>query len=55
MVIKDDIAEDGNTNCPWKWVRLARASSNVDEAKAWLNTPETIELILKKYNLRNDE
>jgi len=27
MVFKDDINEDGNANCQWKWISLKKESS----------------------------
>jgi hypothetical protein len=33
MATKKDINEDGNPNCPWKWVRLKREFGSVQEAK----------------------
>ena len=35
MVIKDDINEDGNPNCQWKWIRLVRYNASVPDAKEW--------------------
>ena len=49
MVIKKDIMEDGNPNCPWKWIALKKESKTLEEAKTFLN--EKIDLILEKYNL----
>jgi len=46
MIIKDDILEDGNANCDWKWITLNRNFTSLDEAKIWLN--ENINLILGK-------
>ena len=48
-VIKDDILEDGNKNCEWKWIRLTKKSESLQEAKDFLN--KYIEEILKKYKL----
>lgn len=48
-VIKDDIAEDGNTNCIWKWITLSVKPDSVDWAKGWLNG--NIDDITKKWNL----
>lgn len=36
MKWKDDIMEDGNPNCQWKWVRLKRKFSSVFEAKEFV-------------------
>ena len=49
MVIKKDLMEDGNKNCPWKWIQLKQRCNSIDEMKVWLN--ENIELIKKTYNL----
>jgi hypothetical protein len=37
MVIKKDINEDGNKNCPWKWIKLKKESQSLEEAKNFLN------------------
>ena len=37
MVIKDDIMEDGNKNCIWKWIFLKDKFSSLNEAKEFLN------------------
>lgn len=37
MVLKDDINEDGNPNCEWKWITLKKESASLQEAKDWLN------------------
>ena len=50
MVIKDDILEDGNPNCDWKWIKLKKESSSLQEAKEWLN--QNIELLFKKYKIK---
>lgn len=49
MKIKEDIMEDGNKNCPWKWVYLKKKSSSLEEAKEWLNSVS--DNIVAKYNL----
>lgn len=49
MVIKDDIMEDGNPNCAWKWITVNREFNSVDEAKEHLN--EYIYEILSTYDL----
>jgi len=48
-VIKDDINEDGNPNCSWKWVRIKIEFDSVQEAKIFLN--ENIEQIFERMNL----
>jgi hypothetical protein len=49
-VIKDDINEDGNTNCEWKWIQFSKKSETLKEAQEFLST--NIEAIIKKYNIR---
>lgn len=48
-VVKADINEDGNPNCPWKWVRLKKENKDINEAKEWLNN--NFELLTNKLNL----
>jgi hypothetical protein len=50
MVMKKNILEDGNPNCPWKWIQLKKASESLQEAKDFLN--ENIDVILTKYTIR---
>jgi hypothetical protein len=50
MVMKADILENGNPNCPWKWITLKHESESVAEAKIFLN--EGIDTILTKYKIR---
>ena len=49
MVVKDDINEDGNPNCEWKWIALKKESASLQEAKDWLNT--NFVSLNEKYNL----
>jgi hypothetical protein len=49
MVVKQDIMEDNNPNCTWKWIQLTKESASVDEAKVWLNS--AINAIKAKYKL----
>lgn len=35
-VIKDDINKDGNPNCEWEWITLAKDSGTLTEAKEFL-------------------
>ena len=37
MVNKQDIYEDNNPNCVWKWIRLKKEFRSVDEAKEFVN------------------
>jgi hypothetical protein len=53
MAVKKDILEDGNPNCPWKWIHLKHESETLDDAKAFLN--ENIDAILTKYTIRTYE
>lgn len=53
MVHKADINEDENPNCSWKWIKLKKQSSSLDEAKQYLN--DFIHQILEKYNIRKSE
>jgi hypothetical protein len=50
MIMKADIMEDGNKNCPWKWIQLKRISESLDDAKVFLN--ESIDAILTRYKIR---
>jgi hypothetical protein len=36
-VYKDDLNEDGNPNCSWKWITLKKTFNSIDEAKLFLN------------------
>ena len=51
QVIKDDINEDKNPNCKWKWITLQMSFSTLDKAKEFINDPDRFDAILKKYNL----
>lgn len=53
MVVKDDINEDGNTNCDWKWITLKKESNSVEEAKDFLNN--NFKSITTKYKIKIDE
>lgn len=49
MVTKDDINSDGNPNCPWRRVALAKDSETLQAAKDFLNAH--IEAIKSKFKL----
>lgn len=49
QVVKKDIMEDGNKNCPWKWITLKKESETLDEAKKFLN--DNFEVINSKYQI----
>jgi hypothetical protein len=53
MVEKDDIMEDGNPNCKWRWVTLKQESDSLQDAKDFINRflPE----ILIKYTIHTKE
>jgi hypothetical protein len=37
QVEKDDILNDKNPNCSWKWITFKKEFISLDEAKEWLN------------------
>ena len=49
IVLKDDILEDGNSNCEWKWITLKKESNSVSEAKEFLIN--MCQLLKEKYKL----
>lgn len=49
IVKKEDILEDKNPNCPWKWIVLKKESASLQEAKDFLN--KYAEEIMQKWNL----
>jgi hypothetical protein len=52
QVIKENINENGNPNCVWKWATLKKQSETLQEAKDFLNTNfESITQELKLYKL----
>ncbi len=51
MVYKNDIMEDGNPNCSWKWIWLKHKSETLELAKTFLN--DNIDSILDKYDLHS--
>jgi hypothetical protein len=53
QVTKSDINEDGNLNCPWKWIQLKKESSSLQEAKDFLNAH--FESITTKYKIHLSE
>jgi hypothetical protein len=48
-VIKQNILEDGNPNCSWKWITLKKESASINEAKQFLN--DNIAKITSFYSL----
>ena len=51
-VIKDDINENDNPSCVWKWIRLTKESETLKEAKQWL--VDNTDIIINTYNLYID-
>lgn len=50
MVLKDQLEEDNNPNCNWKWVIFKFKSESEQECREFLKS--NYEIIVKKYNLR---
>lgn len=50
MVIKEDVNEDGNPNCEWKWIKLKKQSDTLDDAKEFVNA--NFQTIISKYKLK---
>jgi len=46
---KKDIMENGNPNCCWRWVRLKKEFTSLQEAKDFLNA--NIDRLLKQFDL----
>jgi hypothetical protein len=49
QIIKDDINSDGNPNCNWKWINLAKKLESIEEGKEWIKA--NIKVITEKWNL----
>ena len=49
MVVKDDINEDGSTNCIWKWITFKNDFKTINDAKLFLN--KYYIMITSKYNI----
>ena len=49
MVVKDDINEDGNTNCIWKWITFKNEFKTIKDSKLFLN--KYFIPITSKYNI----
>ncbi len=52
-VTKEDINEDGCSNCEWKWIRLKGEFSSLDEAKTFL--VKNTEAIMAKFKIHLTE
>jgi len=48
-VEKENINEDGNPNCSWKWIKLKKESGSLQEAKDFLQSNYI--LIISTYKL----
>jgi hypothetical protein len=53
MVIKDDIMEDGNSNCPWRWKFMKNDATDEETARSWVRI--NFEKIVAQNALRNDD
>ncbi len=51
MVNKDTLSEDGNPNCPWKWIQMKMRFSSLDEAKKWIR--DNNDKIQQTFNLHS--
>ncbi len=49
MIIKQDILEDGNPNCKWKWIQFKPRFKTLQDAKDWVN--KGFDVIMKTYNI----
>ena len=50
---KEDINEDGNPNCDWRWITLKKESQSLDEAKQFLK--DNYAFITHRYKLKSLE
>jgi len=53
MVIKNNINEDGNPNCIWKWIKFKYRSESLAEAKKFLK--DNFYIITEKYHIHKKE
>lgn len=53
MVEKNDINEDGNTNCSWKWITFKAKFESLDKAKIWIN--EKRDSIRSQFRFHHDD
>ena len=53
MVIKSDIMEDKNPNCPWRWVHFSKTFETVELAREWVKEHWTN--INERYQIRIDD
>ena len=49
MVYKEDINEDGNINCPWRWVTLKYIPEDDSQAREFLKN--NVDKIVENLNL----
>jgi len=50
QVVKNDINEDKNPNCLWRWITLKYEGKTLQETKDFLNA--NIDEIIKTHNLK---
>jgi hypothetical protein len=48
-VKKKDINEDGNPNCPWRWMYIIKKFKEESEARLYIK--KNLKRIIEKYNL----
>jgi len=48
-VIKENLYEDGNPNCIWKWITLQHNSTSVENAKQFMI--DNLKPITEKYDI----
>lgn len=53
MVKKENLYEDDNPNCSWKWVTAKQRFDGEDDARKWIQ--ENIEFVLQSYLLHFDD
>jgi len=51
QVVKKDIMEDGNPNCPWKWIVLKTKSSSLSLKEAQDFIKKSNDLIHSRFNI----
>ena len=52
MINKIDLMEDGNPNCPWRWIKINYRGESLKDAKSFVKAFS--KNIQEKYNLRLD-
>lgn len=49
MIVKADLMEDGNPNCPWRWLFVKNDATDEESARSWVK--RNFESFTKRYNL----